>query len=356
MAKPLRNARRANAHSAAREGRLVFTPAMVTFSECAGFYTAEALDLGSRVFGWDREFDSLRASHVTCGVDPDARGAAVAIKIDFSITDAVEQATIVSADVLRPDKRGTIVNGASVFQSSSFFGIHQFEDVTCDSLIERGTKMGNLKAGMAMGAWFGAISATQARFPYARNYHTCEFVDATTWTHGLFGKNAPSKRDRCSIITSWLPLLEPEMRDLRAADREGVADAALIGIYALARVALVALVASRRARMLDLFNDETHGVLHAAHGRRARRHPRHRALETRLALALGRLAPTGALNPGSDVRRVLRASLLAGARYDADRSTGPRGESRLDPRGGVVHRPHGCYHSLILGWVRPGGR
>ncbi|OUS45593.1 hypothetical protein BE221DRAFT_146466 [Ostreococcus tauri] len=236
MAKRLRNARRANAHSAAREGRLVFTPAMVTFSECAGFYTAEALDLGSRVFGWDREFDSLRASHVTCGVDPDARGAAVAIKIDFSITDAVEQATIVSADVLRPDKRGTIVNGASVFQSSSFFGIHQFEDVTCDSLIERGTKMGNLKAGMAMGAWFGAICATQARFPYARNYHTCEFVDATTWTHGLFGKNAPSKRDRCSIITSWLPLLEPEMRDLRAADREGVADAALIGIYALARV------------------------------------------------------------------------------------------------------------------------
>jgi hypothetical protein len=209
---------------------------MVTYIECERFYEAEALDLGSRAFGWARDIDALRAAHVVCGVDPDARGAAVAIKIGFSTNDELERATIVSADVLRPERRGTLVSGASIFHSSSLLGIHQFEDVTCDVLIERGTKMGSLKAGVAMGAWFGAISATQARFPYARLYHTCEFVDATTWTHGLFGKNVPSKRDRCSIIRSWLPILEPQMRGLRLAEQEGVADAALIGVYALARV------------------------------------------------------------------------------------------------------------------------
>lgn len=203
------------------------------------FYSEEAAELGYRTYGWTPAFDDLRKHHLVCGVDPDKFGAAVAVRIALPDSANMEDASIESVDVLEPQREGNLPTARSM--APEFFGIHQWKDVSCDVHIERGTKMGNFKAALAIGTWYGAISALQTTQTYARHFHTCNFVDPSTWTSGLFGNVTGArirvdKRERVELVRACIPELQSTINRANRQVQEGIADASLMAVHALCRV------------------------------------------------------------------------------------------------------------------------
>lgn len=212
---------------------------MVTCEDCIAFYAEEAWELGNRTYGWSDALDSLREHHLVCGVDPDAFGAAVAVRIALPDPANVEGASIESVDVFRPQREGNLPTARSM--DPEFFGIYRLRDVSCDVHVERGTKMGNFKAALAIGTWYGAISALQTTQTYAKHTHTCNFVDPSTWTSGLFSDVTGSrirvdKRERVELVRACIPALQPTMNWANTQVQEGIADASLMAVHALCRV------------------------------------------------------------------------------------------------------------------------
>lgn len=209
---------------------------------CLGEAHADALHAGDRVFGWlyDPE-TSFILSHVVVGADPDLNGGAVAVQVHpYSTGKAAELSALHVTE--RDGKMPEAVKAESIYAftqrvASGF--------ATVDFVIERGAAQGNFKAGYNIGRWAASAINGLKTSAFGASFGSVDHVDATAWTHGLWGRGAvPGKRERVILVKELFDR-EEAMKDaldrLRQPQKEGMADAALITVHKLARArALIA--------------------------------------------------------------------------------------------------------------------
>ena len=200
-----------------------------------------ALRTGDRYFGWTYEPQpSIIESHVVVGVDPDLNGGAVALRVhpydtgkpaELGVTYSTDSETdnlgvnVVSATGICEFARGLTSNGGTTL-----------EEATVDIIIERGSAHGAFRCGYNVGCWAASARNGLHLTAYGRQFGRVAHVDGTTWTSGLWRRGCvPTKRERVELVETIVPGIDQRLRGMRQAQREGMADAALIAVHELAR-------------------------------------------------------------------------------------------------------------------------
>jgi hypothetical protein len=237
-----------NGHRGRREAEREAT-ALAARVACSGEAHADALHAGDRVFGWlyDPE-TSLIQRHVVVGADPDLNGGAVAVRVHpYSTGKAAELSALHVTE--RDENMPEVVKVESIFAYTK--RVAQ-DYASFDVVIERGSAQGSFKAGINIGRWGASATNGLGTSAFGATFGSVVYVDATAWTHGLWGRGAvPGKRERVILVKELfdgMEAMEDALDHLRQPQKEGMADAALITVHKLARArALVAQATFPRA-------------------------------------------------------------------------------------------------------------
>ena len=200
-----------------------------------------ALRTGDRYFGWMYEPQpAIIESHVVVGVDPDLNGGAVALRVHPYDTGEATALGVTYSTEKEEDNLGVnVVNATAICEFVKGLpsnGGTTLPEASVDVIIERGSAQGAFRCGYNVGCWAASARNGLHLTAFGRLFGRVAHVDGTTWTSGLWRRGAvPTKRDRVELVETIVPGIDQRLRGLPQAQREGMADAALIAVHELAR-------------------------------------------------------------------------------------------------------------------------
>lgn len=195
-----------------------------------------ALRTGDRYFGWTYEPPpAIIDAHVVVGVDPDLNGGAVALHVHPYDTGKAAELGVTYSTEKEEDALGVnVVKATAICEFAR--GLTSNGGTSVDVIIERGTAHGAFKCGYNVGCWAASARNGLHLTAFGRQFGRVVHVDGTTWTSGLWRQGAvPTKRERVELVETIVPGIDQRLRGMRQAQREGMADAALIAVHELAR-------------------------------------------------------------------------------------------------------------------------